>query len=382
MTNLKRTSGQPTVGKPTAFRRRFFAFKLALIGFMAALLIAIVFVESTASNAKAVESSFDLPKGITSFYDLMELKPEELAATDIAVKNLLCAVELPGAENCNVSDCLRTLGDWAARVKSETGRYAYKFRDNPAEFQNSMAYYKMIMLVTVLQQDFGVRYNPERAMRPDFTDSRDLFIHGLLGEKRTGTCLSMPVLYIAIGRRLGYPLFLAQSKAHLYVKWEDQYEKLNIEATSQGIICRDDEYYANWPEPLNPREMNSGAYLRKLNASEELSAFLTARGHCLEDTSRLPEAQAAYALAHARAPNMPNSLGFLAIAIQRQSPVLAAIFAPARRFPSSSIPARQFPSVEEINELNRRALERSVIPQQHTNPFDPVNPNPTSPFGW
>ncbi len=34
------------------------------------------------------------------------------------------------------------------------------------------------MLITVLQQDFEVRYNPERIYQPDFTDSRDVFCMG------------------------------------------------------------------------------------------------------------------------------------------------------------------------------------------------------------
>jgi hypothetical protein len=29
-----------------------------------------------------------------------------------------------------------------------------------------------------------------------FQDSRDLFLHGLCGERRMGTCSSMPVLYV------------------------------------------------------------------------------------------------------------------------------------------------------------------------------------------
>ena len=59
------------------------------------------------------------------------------------------------------------------------------------------------MLVTVLQQDLGVHYNPQRAREVDFRNSKDLFIHGLVGNPNGGTCVSIPALYTTIARRLG-----------------------------------------------------------------------------------------------------------------------------------------------------------------------------------
>ncbi len=46
------------------------------------------------------------------------------------------------------------------------------------------------------------------------SDSRFLFIHGLL-TGFGGTCVSMPILYLAIARRLGYPLKLVETKEAL-----------------------------------------------------------------------------------------------------------------------------------------------------------------------
>lgn len=80
------------------------------------------------------------------------------------------------------------------------------------------------------------RYDPERqngsmaAIEGDrfFADSSKVFLHGLLGSKRQGTCSSMPVLYSAVGRRLGYPLKLVTIKGHLFVRWEGAGERLNV----------------------------------------------------------------------------------------------------------------------------------------------------------
>jgi regulator of sirC expression with transglutaminase-like and TPR domain len=84
-------------------------------------------------------------------------------------------------------------------------------------------------MAVVMYEDFGIRYNPDRIaisgnLDPNdrfFADSRDIFLHGLVGNRRMGTCSSMSVLYAAIGRRLGYPLKLATTKAHLFLRWED-----------------------------------------------------------------------------------------------------------------------------------------------------------------
>jgi hypothetical protein len=60
--------------------------------------------------------------------------------------------DLPGAEHLDVEKCLATLDGWAESVRHETERHLYKYRNNPAEFTNSQSYFRMLMLITVLQQ--------------------------------------------------------------------------------------------------------------------------------------------------------------------------------------------------------------------------------------
>jgi hypothetical protein len=146
------------------------------------------------------------------------------------------------------------------------------------------------MMITVLQQDFGVRYNPARIFDPDFRDSRDLFIHGILfGDG--GTCASMPVLYVAVGRRLGYPLKLVHAKGHRFARWDDpegkhwdQPARFNIEGSGRGLNIKPDEYYHTWPRKLKDRELAEGCFLRSHTPREELASFLATRANCLQDT--------------------------------------------------------------------------------------------------
>ena len=91
------------------------------------------------------------------------------------------------------------------------------------------------------------KFQDPNCFDPDFSDSRDLFIHGLVYGPG-GTCIRCPSLYAAVGRRLGYPLKLVESKGHLFVRWDDPNgERLNIEATGQGLSCPADEHYRTWP---------------------------------------------------------------------------------------------------------------------------------------
>lgn len=112
-----------------------------------------------------------------------------------------------------------------------------------------------------------------------------------------GTCSSMPVLYVAVGRRLAYPVSLARAKEHLFVRWEGAGESFNIEATNKGLNVHPDKYYHQWPKPLSQADLQSGAYLRPLNSREELATFLALRRYCLRANDREADAEQVYSIA-------------------------------------------------------------------------------------
>ena len=128
-----------------------------------------------------------------SLDELLAMSHKQLADVDIAEMNLLCATSLPGAEDLDIDHCLITLDRWAARVKSETDRHLYRFQQSPTDYNNSEGYFRMLTLITVLQQDFGVRYNVDRIRDIDFRRSQDLFIHGMTGSDNGGTGASTTV---------------------------------------------------------------------------------------------------------------------------------------------------------------------------------------------
>jgi hypothetical protein len=163
----------------------------------------------------------------------------------------------------------------------------------------------MLTMKTVLEREYGVHYNPEQKERKDWhwRDSRDSLVHGILGPKRSGTCSSLPVILVAIGRRLGYPLYLVEVPEHVLCRWDGTShanpawrERRNIEYTDKGMNSHPDEYYHHWPvewsaqmhkqESTRPKPY----WLRNLHPHEEMASFLMQRSHTLLDNGQFDEA--------------------------------------------------------------------------------------------
>lgn len=248
-------------------------------------------------------------------YDtLKELSAEQIAQLDIAQLNLLCAQGLPGWESLNLSESLAVLDQWAARVRAETERHAYRFERNPAEFENSKGFFKLLMLGVVLAEDYRVHYRTDRQVSPEmaamndgfFADARDVFLSGLIGESRAGTCSSMPVLYVALGRRLGYPLKLVTTQGHLFLRWEGEGERFNLEVTGNGLNRFTDDYYRHWPFEVSEAEVAAEGYLKSLTSAEEQAVFLSIRAMCLREAGKMNEAAEAFELAAKLAPQVQS----------------------------------------------------------------------------
>ncbi len=251
-----------------------------------------------------------------SFHELLAMTPEQLAQVDPALMNLLCAKGLPGTENLDIPAALAQLDAWAAKVRFETDRHLYRAADPryAEHYAHSEARLRAEFIVQCLQEDCGVRYNPERIYEPDFRDSRDTFLNGMLPGAKGGTCASMPVMYVAIGRRLGYPMKLVAAKEHLFCRWDDGQERFNIEgAGNGGIDYPPDDYYRTWPKPISDADMATGVFLTSMSAAEELAGFLHHRGMCLHQNGRLPEARAAFAEAHRLQPRDANTFTALRV---------------------------------------------------------------------
>lgn len=248
-----------------------------------------------------------------SYAELLKLSEVELARVDIARMNLLCWEGSSSNRYANVDAAEKQLDSWAERVRSETERHRYRFDRDPGEFENSEGFFKMLMLAVVLAEDFRVHYRedlragPEDASPDDgfLSDSKAVFLTGLLGRERAGTCSSMPVLQVGVGRRLGYPLKLVTTKGHLFVRWDGEGERFNVEMTGQ-VNPQPDDYYRHWPFEVSNAEEAAEGYLQSLTPAGELAVFLAVQAACLREEGRFRMAAEAFAEAAQRAPHVAS----------------------------------------------------------------------------
>ncbi len=362
-------------------QRRFrWIFILALV----AMIVMVAFWKQRPPSELSATPSTNVASGSQfppkNFSEVCVLSSNDLERCDIALMNLHCAEGLRGAENLKVSESLASLDGFTKYVKQETDRHLYKFQKNPTEFQNSEGYFRMMMMVTVLQQDLKIHYNSERIQLPweplesnddFFANSQDVFIHGVTREKGTGTCSSMPVLYVAIGRRLNYPLKLVKAKGHLFARWDDGNDSFNIEGTTIGFVSHPDDYYRIWPASFTPEEGRAESYLQSLNPAQELAVFLSIRGHCLRAQTNYLHALGAFAQASRKE---PQSIGYQKLFARAEYEAYNAGVLPIRASLQFRIRSLQIPSgpsaayfaakKAELNAKNLLEADPSEIEEQ------------------
>jgi hypothetical protein len=350
-------------------RRKKFLRILPFVGIVliaASALTAIHFQPQKTKPIVAVQTPAQTPtfKQPETLKELLALSPAELEHCDIARMNLLCAEGLPGAENLNVNESLATLDEWTQHIKTEIDRNHHHFQEDPNYYYNSESFYKMLMMAVVLYEDYNIRYNPKWIEAPTeirdddhfAADSRDLLIHGLIGEQHMGTCSSMPILYIALARRLGYPVKLVTTKEHLFMRWDSPTEKFDMDATGKGLDKYDDEFYKKFPFPVTEQEIQEEGYFKSLSPQEELSIFLSTRGTCLVEAGRLAEAMESFKAAYQFQPNWKSNQILLADVQRRQADLITA-----------SILRRQ--------EMNLISQQQAMNPSITAN-LTPPDPNP------
>ena len=63
---------------------------------------------------------------------------------------------------------------------------------------------------------------------------KNRYINGLIDTK-SGSCFTLPLLYLALAQRLGYPVYPVSAPQHLFLRYVDpNLEMRNIEATGGG----------------------------------------------------------------------------------------------------------------------------------------------------
>jgi hypothetical protein len=240
--------------------------------------------------------------GVPTLNELLSTDPDHFIAkySDIGAVNLACARGLPNCDESEFPEYLNLLDAIAEAVRKQTERSWRLFKLKPKEFNHSENVFRIFTMEHVFRAQFGIKYDPVvREVTKDrktllSCDSTEIFINGIVGEKRTGTCSSLPTFAIAVGRRLGYPLRLILVPNHTLYRWDDGKEVFNLQPTEAGGEVKTDDYFRAWPRQWNEVECEINArtqvWLYSLTPKKEVSKFLCNRALMLRELKRYDEA--------------------------------------------------------------------------------------------
>jgi hypothetical protein len=202
--------------------------------------------------------------------ELMGLADDDLGRIDPLIINLAVARGIPEFATLDVERYVRTVDAWAAEIKHDTERHWYRFVQHPEQFKNSEIEYKITWLASDINAVFKIDYDLTDF---DAANPSNLFLNGLI-DRKVGTCVSMPILYVVLGWRLAYPIKLVSVPTHVFAHWDDGVQKVNIEATGYGADLTDEFYEAEYFVP--PRSKERGALI-SLTPRQSLAQMLLAR---------------------------------------------------------------------------------------------------------
>jgi regulator of sirC expression with transglutaminase-like and TPR domain len=173
-------------------------------------------------------------------------------------------------------------------------------------------------------------WNERRPFRYDANDPtgrmiRNKLLHNYL-RTRLGQCVSMPVLFLIIAKRLGLNVALACAPEHVFVRYTDEGKLAhNLETTSGGHPARDQWYREKLP--ITDRSIESGIYLRSLSMREGVAVMASTAVDLLKSQGRFEEVIALCEILLRHHPNdvsamlwLGSACGHLAGELQKKNP--------------------------------------------------------------
>ncbi|HUT60288.1 MAG TPA: transglutaminase family protein [Phycisphaerae bacterium] len=338
--------------------------------------------------------------------------------------NLAVAREIPGCENLDYQYYKQVVDKWADDVRNHLTIAEANFRKAPQLWRNDINFCRLGALATYLTRRVGVRYakkysqEQKAGKNSKYKEPGAVLVHGLIDDLH-GTCANMPVLYVAIARRLGWPVSLACVGPHFVCRYDDGKVHHNIETTytGSGFVEETDQEYMK-DVKLPQKAATTGSDFRSLSGREMLGVFIGLRARYYWDTEQFDAAERDYCLARALFPNHrycfresiraivwrgeqlfePYETGhpatmaawlastYLQPVDQAVSRARIAPSSPGARIPVAYPQLQRYspPAMDEVNRINtvnRARTERVLRPETMPQPQSPTVPGTPRPPG-
>ncbi|MCG3204842.1 MAG: hypothetical protein KCHDKBKB_01559 [Elusimicrobia bacterium] len=200
-------------------------------------------------------SSVVPPKNPASVYELLNMPEDQV---DIGIISLTLAKEIyPDTDVASYSARIDVLADQVRRLAKGT--------------KNPDQRVRCLNTVLLLHEKFQGTRDLSVARKSEY-----YFLNNVLDTKR-GNCFTMPVLYIAVAQRLGWPVYPVSVPDHSFVRYVDpNLKEQNIETTSNGGYVPDEGYAKDFM--VSERGRKSGAYLQTLSYRKSLGDLVAVNG--------------------------------------------------------------------------------------------------------
>lgn len=234
-----------------------------------------------------------------TLWQMLDLSDDELEHVDLVAMNLAVARAIPALVELDTGRYVAVVNDWTMQFSQLLQGAEQRFHKSPQQWKNDIQFFRIGMLAGYMGKYLGLGYIPGQRHVDAvwYTNPSDLFLNGLIDTKH-GTCANLPVLHVAMARRLGWPVSLACVHSHFISRFDDGKVVYNIEATDidrGGFAEGPDELYLQ-KYNLSEKAISSGSDLRNLTAREMLGVFVALRARHYSDTNQLTQADSEFAL--------------------------------------------------------------------------------------
>jgi tetratricopeptide (TPR) repeat protein len=207
---------------------------------------AITFAENNiVDNSQVIQHDQAQHSDNKLFQDLIQIDEKLL---DIAETSLLIArEEYPEIKIRDYVECI----DWYARmIKARIME-----GDEPGTIVNTINEF--------LFDELGFTYVQTGNLE-------DLYLNKVI-DGRKGNCIGLSILYLSIAERLRLPLFGVNVPEHIFVRYDDGEQRINIEMGHGGMSLSDTFYVTHSIERFDKKSVEDGCFLMNLNKKEVIS---------------------------------------------------------------------------------------------------------------
>lgn len=246
----------------------------------------VFFRSNSKSSTQPVSFESVSTDGWPTLESLAAMSDAELGKVDPIVVNLVVARGITGWEKLDIKKYVKQVDEWAAKI-NEASNIAEQYERDTELYKHSPKLWRAGGMAIALAGSLGhIHYTTEN-LSPAHPEQS--FVNGLIDTQR-GTCASMPILFLGVAHRLGWPMHAVVSRDHMWTRWDegepgpnDGKEYFNLEATDAASKDGMGKFSSPSDEEMakfvgTPRELiDNGSDFGSLTPRQTLAVYLQAR---------------------------------------------------------------------------------------------------------